>query len=278
MTWIAIVVGFCLAAVWWGARSRERKARRERLLRTMLPENVTEVLRRTVPVYARLDPALRRRVDGKINVFLATKSIVGCKDVVVLDELRWTIAGHACLMLAGRDDDWVYDDLSEVLVHPLTWRREDSISLGDGLEIREPWAAFDGESWSNGPVILSRGAIRKGSRDLDGYNVVFHEFAHQLDAENGAMEGCPAFPNSLKVDWARVMDFEYKRLVKADENGIDTFIDPYGAEHPSEFFAVATEAFLEIPQELRAEHPELYAVMVRAFGFDPETGLAAERS
>jgi Mlc titration factor MtfA (ptsG expression regulator) len=74
------------------------------------------------------------------------------------------------------------------------------------------------------------------------------------------------------------MDFEYKRLVKADENGIDTFIDPYGAEHPSEFFAVATEAFLEIPQELRAEHPELYAVMVRAFGFDPETGLAAERS
>ena len=39
---------------------------------------------------------------------------------------------------------------------------------------------------------------------------------------------------------------------------------------------MVTEAFLEIPQELRSEHPELYAVMVRAFGFDPETGQPAK--
>jgi len=277
MTWILLAV-FCLAALWWIHSRRVRAARWARLRETPLPENVVEVLRRTVPVYARLDPILRERVDGKFNVFLATKNMVGCKDVVVGDELRWTIAGHACLMLAGREDHWVYDDLSEVLVHPLTWRREESISLGDGLEIREPWAAFDGESWTNGPVILSRGAIRRSLRELDGYNVVFHEFAHQLDAENGAMEGCPALPNTLKAEWARVMGFEYQRLVKDDEKGIETFLDPYGAEHESEFFAVVTESFLEIPQELRAEHPEIYAVMVRVFGFDPATGHAVDAS
>jgi len=274
MIWI-LVAAFCLAAMWWGRVRHERSARLKRLLDSPLPENVTEVLRRTVPVYARLDPSLRKRVDGKFNVFLATKNVVGCKDVVVGDELRWTIAGHACLMLAGRDDDWVYDDLSEVLVHPLTWRREDSIALGDGLEIREPWAAFDGESWTNGPVILSRGAIRRSVRGLDGYNVVFHEFAHQLDAENGALEGCPVLPNGLKSEWARVMEFEFDRLVKDEAKGIETFLDPYGAEHESEFFAVVVESFLEIPQELQAEHPELHALMVRAFGFDPIDGKAA---
>lgn len=271
MIWYALAAAILFAAWWWNSR-REKAHRRRRLLETPLPENVQETLRRTVPVYARLSPALRRRVDGKFNVFLAEKSFVGCKDVVVLDTLKWTIAGHACLLLAGRADDWVYDDLSEVLVHPLTWRREDSVSLGDGLEIREPWAAFDGESWTRGPVILSRGAIRRSLREPDGYNVVFHEFAHQLDAENGAMEGCPVLPAALKPRWARAMGSEYDRLVKDDERGIETFLDPYGAEHPSEFYAVAVESFLEIPDRFREAHPELYQVLAESFGFDPATG------
>lgn len=271
MIWYAIAAAILFAGWWWRGR-RETRFRRSRLLDTPLPENVVEALRRTVPVYARLEPLLQKRVDGKFNVFLAEKTFVGCKDVVVSDALKWAIAGHACLMLAGRDDDWVYDDLSEVLVHPLTWRREDSVSLGDGLEIREPWAAFDGESWTQGPVILSRGAIRRSVRDLDGYNVIFHEFAHQIDAENGAMEGCPVLPAVLKPRWAKVMGAEYDRLVKDDENGVETFLDPYGAEHPSEFYAVAVESFLEIPDKFRQEHPELYQVLAESFGFDPATG------
>lgn len=274
MIWYAIAAAILFAGWWWRER-RETRLRRSRLLDTPLPENVVEVLRRTVPVYARLEPLLQKRVDGKFNVFLAEKTFVGCKDVVVSDALKWTVAGHACLMLAGRDDDWVYDDLSEVLVHPLTWRREDSVSLGDGLEIREPWAAFDGESWTHGPVILSRGAIRRSVRDLDGYNVIFHEFAHQIDAENGAMEGCPVLPAALKPRWAKVMGAEYDRLVKDDENGVDTFLDPYGAEHPSEFYAVAVESFLEIPDKFRLEHPELFQVLAESFGFDPATGSPA---
>ena len=275
MIWYALAAAILLAGWWWRAR-REKALRRRRLLESPLPENVVEILCRTVPVYARLAPELRRRVDGKFNLFLAEKSFVGCKDVVVSDSLKWTIAGHACLMLAGRQDDWVYSDLSEVLVHPLTWRREDSIPLGDGLEIREPWAAFDGESWTRGPVILSRGAIRRSIRELDGYNVLFHEFAHQLDAENGAMEGCPVLPPALRAQWAKVLGFEYDRLVKEDEKGIETFLDPYGAEHPSEFYAVAVESFLELPEQLRAEHPEIYTLFTKAFGFDPSTGLAVD--
>lgn len=272
MIWIGAIVALALSVLWWTRRSAKTGLRRKRILSTPLAPGISEQIARTVPVYARLAPELRARVDAKVGVFLAEKVFTGCKDVVVSDTLRWTIAGHACLLLAGRQDDWVYEELDEILVHPLSWRREQSVSLGDGVEIREPWATFDGESWVRGPVILSRGAIRRSLRAADGFNVVFHEFAHQLDAENGAMEGCPVLPNGLEAEWSKVLDAEFRRLADDDEAGRETFLDPYGAEHPSEFFAVAVESFLERPDELRTAHPALHAVMVRAFGFDPSTG------
>ena len=39
-----------------------------------------------------------------------------------------------------------------------------------------------GESWEHGSVVLSWDDVRRGAFDVrDGHNVVFHEFAHQLD-------------------------------------------------------------------------------------------------
>jgi MtfA peptidase len=272
MIWIGSVVAMALLVLWWRRRSAGRNRRRQRLLSTPLASGISEQIARTVPVYVRLSPELRARVDAKVGVFLAEKVFTGCKEVVVSDTLRWTVAGHACLLLAGRDDGWVYDELDEILIHPLSWRREQSVSLGDGLEIREPWSVFDGESWMRGPVVLSRGAIRRSLRVADGFNVVFHEFAHQLDAENGAMEGCPVLPKGLEGEWSRILDAGFRQLVSDDEAGRETFLDPYGAEHPSEYYAVAVESFLERPDELRAAHPDLFGVLCRAFGFDPATG------
>jgi Mlc titration factor MtfA (ptsG expression regulator) len=46
-------------------------------------------------------------------------------------------------------------------------------------------------------------------------------------------------------------------------------LDPYGAEDPAEFFAVATEAFFLLPAELEKDEPELYAVLRDSFRQDP---------
>jgi hypothetical protein len=59
-------------------------------------------------------------------------------------------------------------------------------------------------------------------------------------------------------EWARVFKVEYDALVEADDMERETFLDPYGAESPAEFFAVVTEYFFEMPLELRGHHPELY--------------------
>jgi Mlc titration factor MtfA (ptsG expression regulator) len=51
--------------------------------------------------------------------------------------------------------------------------------------------------------------------------------------------------------------------------GEETDIDPYAAEHPSEFFAVASEVFFEAPDLLRAEYPAVYAQLRLFYRQDP---------
>jgi Mlc titration factor MtfA (ptsG expression regulator) len=58
-------------------------------------------------------------------------------------------------------------------------------------------------------------------------------------------------------------------LRAADETGIPTLLDTYGATNPAEFFAVSTEAFFEQPRALRARHPKLYAELRNYFHQDP---------
>lgn len=63
-----------------------------------------------------------------------------------------------------------------------------------------------GETWSQGSLVLAWDEVKQGTVDIhDGHNVVFHEFAHQLDYESGAAEGAPRLPGrSRYVSWARV--------------------------------------------------------------------------
>jgi hypothetical protein len=137
------------------------------------------------------------------------------------------------------------------------------------MSVREENVEFDGESWDRGAVVLSAKAVRQSSRRPDGFNVVLHEFAHQFDAMDGVSDGCPPMPRELRVRWASVMAEEYEALCRADRKGKDTFLDPYGAESPAEFFAVAVEAFFELPVDLREEHPRIHELLVGVFATDP---------
>jgi len=119
-------------------------------------------------------------------------------------------------------------------------------------------------------VIAWDDALRGGRTFNDAENVVFHEFAHQLDFEDYATDGTPALATKAEYQsWSRVMSREFAALRSAAETGIPTVLDIYGAENPAEFFAVVTEAFFECPHALRAKHPELYAEFARFFRQDP---------
>jgi MtfA peptidase len=72
-----------------------------------------------------------------------------------------------------------------------------------------------GESWRTGVVIVAWSPVLYRPTDLGaGWNVALHEFAHQLDAENGFVDGAPALPRtSMYAAWARILGREYQALI-----------------------------------------------------------------
>jgi Mlc titration factor MtfA (ptsG expression regulator) len=120
-------------------------------------------------------------------------------------------------------------------------------------------------------VVLSWDDVMAAGRDVHhAHNVVLHEFAHQLDAENGAVDGAPLLEKrGMYAAWARILSGEFASLQRAAARGVHTDIDPYGATNPAEFFAVITEAFFEAPLGLRSKHPALYEELALFYKQDP---------
>ena len=144
--------------------------------------------------------------------------------------------------------------------------------MSDGPQVRL------GESWKQGALVLSWDDVVSGAGDIhDGHNVVFHEFAHQLDSEYGPADGAPLLEKrSMYVAWARILGAEYDELVKRVRRHAPTFLNAYGATSPAEFFAVATEFFFERPRAMRHGHPELYEQLKTFYRQDPATWRCAE--
>ncbi len=104
----------------------------------------------------------------------------------------------------------------------------------------------------------------------DGYNGVLHEFAHQLDQEDGAAGGAPILEErSAYKSWARVLGAEYRELLDDVAHHHRSLLDRYGATNPAEFFAVATETFFEKPHQMQRKHPELFDELKSYFKVDP---------
>lgn len=227
------------------------------------------IIKRNVPYYNCLSPAEQSELHGLIQIFLKEKYFEGCGGLEITDEIRVTIAAQACILLLGRETDF-YPTLRSILVYPQAYIAPLK-KVAAGFLVTEGLQARFGESWSHGYVILSWDDVLKGASDIqDGHNLVFHEFAHQLDEESGAADGAPALPHrSMYITWARVLSREYKELIDSIEQNRPTLLDKYGATNPAEFFAVATEFFFEKPIELKQSHPELYEQMKLFYQRDP---------
>src|SRR5205807_6780130 len=120
---------------------------------------------------------------------------------------------------------------------------ESSRHQGAGV-IEEGRHARLGKAWHTGAVVLAWDAVLGGTAHPDdGYNVVFHEFAHQLDFEDGRADGAPLLDNgepfwkrsSKYGTWAKVLSAEYEQLRAKAEKEQKSLLDDYGATDPAEF-------------------------------------------
>ena len=246
-----------------------KKRRRKKIGVQPFPSDWLPIVEKNIPRFQSLPAKDRRELLKDILIFLAEKNFEGCGGLSLTDEIRVTIAAQACLLLLHRKND-DYPRLQSILVYPHAYR-VDGKKVSSGGFIREGPEIRAGESWSSGAVVLSWDDVKKSASDLrDGHNVVLHEFAHQLDQEDGVADGIPVLgERSRYTAWARVLGREYRELVSEIEKGHRTDIDPYGALSPAEFFAVVTECFFEKPAALRRRHPELYQELRLFYRQDP---------
>lgn len=268
MTGAVIITIIILAAVAWGVRWLLKRRRRAALMAAPLSPAHRQIINARIPLYAKLPPDLRDRLNGLINRFLDDVTFIGHEGVEITDDIRVTIAAQACVLIVNKPNRW-FHTLRTILVYPAAFKSR--LTEVDGHVHSERKAVRSGESWAKGPVILAWDHAAYGAFVAhDGQNVVMHEFAHQLDEQTGVTDGSPLLDADQSASaWARAFQDAYGRLREDLERDRHNVLDAYGATNPAEFFAVATEMFFERASELRGQEPVLYDQMAQYYRLDP---------
>ena len=256
---IAIIIGKPIVNDW----------RREHWRRQPFSKRWQQFLEQNVPIYRCLPSLLKQQLQNHIQVFLAEKQFIGCGELVITEEIKLTIAAQACLLLLNRKT-WYYKDLSVILVYPTAFIVPREVQDNAGVHSQER-QILEGESWAMGKVILSWEDVKQDTDSFgSGANVVLHEFAHQLDHEQGNTNGVPLLDNKASyIIWAKVFSQTYQQHCNKAARGESTVMNYYGAKNPAEFFAVATEAFFEKPLLLKNEYNQLYEQLCHYYRVDP---------
>jgi MtfA peptidase len=223
------------------------------------------ILQRNVGLYRLLTEDEQENLRDDLRIFIAGKRWEGCAGLEITEEMQVTIAAQACMLLLGMDHDH-FKAVKSILVYPTTFQLRQEMVVHGGV-VKEGVPLL-GQAWRRGPVLLAWDEVLAGGRDAhDGRNVVYHEFAHQLDflGELGGLH--PHQPEQF-LQWQEVIRTEFARLVQETAQGHATLLDKYGAQSETEFFAVATECFFERPVPLQERHPQLYAMLRDYFGQD----------
>src|SRR5438132_6518162 len=247
-----------------------KQQKRRRLRARRFPQEWLKLIQRHVVFFHKLTAGDRAELLGHMQVFLAEKRFEGCGGFAITDEVRVTIAAQACLLLLHRETDY-FPHLLTILVYPLSYMVQEDHQVGEHVWESGTVSRLGETGRRMGSLVLAWGGVKHGAADpSDAKNVVLHEFAHQLDYENHAADGMPALATrEQQLTWAAVMRSEFASLRAADESGIPTLLDTYGAKDPAEFFAVSVEAFFELPRALRARYPKLYEQLRNYFQQEP---------
>ena len=260
--------------------------------RPCIPEPLWRESLVRLPFLQRLAPNDLDRLKDLSETLLDRKTFTSAAGFELTDEKAVLIAVQAAVPVLNLNLD-LYADMAGIIVYPSAFvvPQQEMDEAGVIHEWRQP---VSGEAIdAGGAVVLSWEDAE--DRSAPGYNVVIHEFVHKIDMADGSANGCPPFLAAFHADidraeWRQVFSAAYAdflarveaveaQLEEALENEssdaycddafADLPFDPYAAEHPAEFFAVASEAFFVLPDPLAADYPEVYRLLSRYYRQDP---------
>lgn len=240
-----------------------------------IPDAAWQATLARYPFLAERTAAERERLRGLAAKFLRDKEFHGAHGFKITDEVALAVAAQAVLPVLHLKGDlaW-YDDFVGIVMHPseVVAQRKTTDATGVVHEYEEIVA---GEAMDRGPVMLSwQDVLASSVTRADGYNVVIHEFAHKIDMRSGEADGCPPLPPGFRgtsnmreahAAWLAVLQPAYEALreqaIKAERfGGEEPWLDPYGAQSPAEFFAVACEAYFVNRSALQSDFGPLVAL------------------
>ena len=179
-----------------------------------------EILWRRVRFYHSLSELDREELKSYIRWFIASKEFEGCEGLEITDDIRVTVAAQACLLLLHRQTP-CYERLRLIRIYP-----------GAEFAVTSKKSLI-GECWKQGIIVLAWDSVRGGAvNSLDGENVTLHEFAHQLDFEDGKLDGIPLIGRGISEEdavtkyaaWAKIVSTEYEEFRVAIERGGKTLM------------------------------------------------------
>ncbi len=257
---IIIPVAFMLA-------SSRRKQHLQDLRNEPFPDEWSKTIEKRFPLYGKIPEKLRDELNGDIRIFLEKVNFEGCDGFEITREVKLVIAAQACVLLLNRTLN-VFPLLTTVLVYPTTILHSQSVLFES--QRTEGDVPVSGLSYSSGIVTLSWKHVLWGaSEEHDGHNVVFHEFAHQLDNESGMTDGVPALSAEDSRKWTDLGGDEFSKFIEKVAKHRKDVIDDYGATNPAEFFAVCSETFFERPLTFKQKHSALFDMLSSFYRVDP---------
>lgn len=245
-----------------------------------------------MPFLDRLASAEQARLKTLSAEFLGAHRISGAAGLEISNDIALQIAAQACLPVLNLTLA-LYRDMAGVIVYPSAFVVRHS-EIDEAGVVHEWEAPMAGEALdAGGAVVLSWEDAAEDHEWDDGCNLVIHEFAHKIDMGDGNANGCPPFlPQfhaGLRRDqWKSIFSAAYadfrirvealeRRLPPRFDPDDDSHarlyeelalalpLDPYAAEHPAEFFAVASEAFFTHPGPLIAAYPQVVELLEKYY-------------
>ena len=247
----------------------------------------TKILKKNSALYRKLPENFKPKLHQLINLFLHKIDFAPLKEeeppIEITETRRVLVAAEACILILNlRDDPIECINLYQIVK---------KVRIARNL-IDSNWAG----QWDNqDTVILVWDPTLEGSKTSeDKFNIIIHEFAHALDS--AADDSCDGNPFELKEQkrrgqyveiqlsngqtfkakeiesrsqWQEIIETKHKDLEKVYEQRRENVIREYGSTNPEEFFAVATEAYLDIPKKLQKAAPDVYRLINNFYELDP---------
>lgn len=249
---------------WW------RDSRRKKLLKSALDPALQAAGEKGAWQWSHAPVGIRSQAIQWCRIFIAEKNWEGCNGLHLTDEMKWTVASQAAMMVV-KYSDWHFDNVSSILIYPDTYVvPQTTQNIGEGLQIVSD-SMRQGEAWYHGPVVLNWNDIQRSKNHENyGNHIVVHELSHQMDMLNSRnADGVPPLPAQTDSEkWRKSFQSEYEMARNYVASGHNILINDYGLTSLGEFFAVSSELYFQLPHELGEYHPGVFELLLEFYQCD----------